>query len=375
MSFFLFLKQFVDLLYMQKWLDVVMVLLVLVMIPYQYRLVRPDLKAVLSTADIIVAALAVLTCISYVKDVSQWLLFIKVMSGLLMYFMGRLYYERVLECAGVLSTAAYCIIYLNFFHRVYSFGGSLLGVTNAFGDFYSNDTEMAYAMVLGFIFIGMFARKSLFKIFTMVLVCPYMVFFSDAGIQMILLVAIVGVMFMYVLEVALNRKKLAMAGLVVIFACLLAVVAIVYLPLITSDSKSIWQLFNSRMLNVAHMETRYNEWREVFSVRRPESVGQILLGLDFASGPKLTSLYLKIYYTLGIVGFTLILMLIVRTFIAAYKGEDRKSFYVTIMTAILTLGSGVAVNSMEILQMSWFMMLFTGMVISAEHNAKSVLKM
>ena len=375
MSFFLFFKQFVDLLYMQKWLDVVMVLLVLVMIPYQYRLVRPDLKAVLSTADIIVAALAVLTCISYVKDVSQWLLFIKVMSGLLMYFMGRLYYERVLECAGVLATAAYCIIYLNFFHSVYSFGGSLLGVTNAFGDFYSNDTEMAYAMVLGFIFIGMFARKSLFKIFTMVLVCPYMVFFSDAGIQMILLVAIVGVMFMYVLEVALNRKKLAMAGLVVIFACLLAVVAIVYLPLITSDSKSIWQLFNSRMLNVAHMETRYNEWREVFGVRRPESVGQILFGLDFASGPKLTSLYLKIYYTLGIVGFTLILMLIVRTFIAAYKGEDRKSFYVTIMTAILTLGSGVAVNSMEILQMSWFMMLFTGMVISAEHNAKSVLKM
>lgn len=352
---------------MQKWLDIVMVLMVLVMLLYQYRLTRPDIRNMITTADYVVIALIALLSFAFIKDVSEWLIYIKVMSGILMYFMGRLYYERIQESWGVLASAAYIIVYVNLIHRIFAFGGRLLTVTYADGDLYSNDTEMAYAMVLAFIFIGMFARRSVIKLITMALAIPYMVFFSDAGIQMILLAALAGVMLMYILEVALYKKKTAMLGLAAIFAILIIVVAVIYLPVVIPETHGVWKLFDNRILSSAQMDYRYADWQEVFAKRRPTGIFEKLLGLDLHTRPALQSLYLKIYYSIGIVGFVLIVLLIVRTFIAAYRGEDRKSFYVTVMTAILMLGSGVTVNSMEILQMSWFMMLFTGMVISAEN--------
>lgn len=367
MTFFLFFKQIVDMLYSLKWLDIVMVLLVVMMLFYQYKLTRPDLKSMICSADIIVACLAVLVTASFIRDVSMYITYIKVMSAFLLYFMGRLYYERILECSAALATAAYFVIYLNFFHRIFTYGISLFSVDNAFGDFYANDTEMAFAMILGFIFIGMFARKSLFKLFTMILVCPYMVIFSDAGVQMVLFAVIFVVMLMYILEVALNQKRLAMVGLGLIIVSLLAVVVLVYIPVFSGDSSRIQSAFGwSRILSVSHMDFRYNEWNAILDQSRPTGLFENLFGLSLNTGALLRSLYLKAYYSLGIVGMVFSLALIIRTFIAAYKGEDRKSFYVTVMTSILVLGSGVTVNSMEILQMSWFIMLFAGMVISAE---------
>ena len=372
MTFFLFFKQIVDMLYTLKWLDAAMVVMGVIMLFYQYRLTRPDLKSNISSADITVIALTFLVTVSFCKDVSKYVPYIKVLSAFLLYFMGRLYYERILECANALASAAYLVIYLNFFHRIFTYKGAFFSVHNAQGDFYANDTEMAFAMVLGFIFIGMFATRSVFKLITMFVVCPLMVIFSDAGIQMLLFAVIFLVMIMYIVEVALHQKKLAMIGLAMIILGLLLVVCFIYIPLFTSDTSSTWAIFGeSKILSVTHMESRYREWRSILDMSRPSTPLEILFGLSLNPASKLNSLYLKTYFVLGISGLLLSLYLIFRTFIAAYKGEDRKSFYVTIMTAILVLGSGVTVNSMEILQMSWFIMLFAGMVISAEKKANA----
>ena len=75
------------------------------------------------------------------------------------------------------------------------------------------------------------------------------------------------------------------------------------------------------------------------------------------------SLYLKIYYTLGYVGIGLSLLTSILYYVM--RVEDRKTFYLAVILAILLLGSGVTVNSMESTQMSWFPMLFAGMVISS----------
>ena len=366
MTFFLFFKQIVDMLYNLKWLDGIMVLLVLVMLVYQYHLTRPDIKKMICSADIIVATLIILFTISFLKDVTQYLTYIKVLSAFLIYFLGRMYYERILECSEALSSAAYLIIGLNFLHRVFTYKTSFFSVQNANGDFYSCDTEMAFAMVLGFIFIGMFARKSIKKIITMLIICPLMIINSDAGIQTILFAVILFVMLMYVIEIALQKKRLAMIGLSLIITGLLIVVFLVHMPLITSDSNQIWVVLgNNHLLSAAHMDSRISEWKAIFDSKRPNSILEILFGLNLTTSAPLNSMYLKTYYSMGLTGILLTLALIIRTFLAANKGDDRKSFYLTVMTAILVLGSGVATNSMERLQMSWFIMLFTGMVISA----------
>ena len=366
MSIFLFIKQFVDMLYKWQWLDIVMVIVVLGMLGYQYLLVRPNIKREFGTADAVVVGLAFFSTISFFRDVDSYQAYIKVMSGFLLYFMGRLYYDRILECDDALSLSSYLIVYINFIHRIVRFGSCFLQVKNAEGDFYYYDTDMAYAIVLAFIFIAMFARNSVFKYVTIFLVCPYMVICSDAGIQMILLMVIAGVLLMYVLEVALKKKRLAMIGLGMLIAGLMVVVVLVYIPLLTSDTSGTWAIFGeNNVLNVANMESRYAEWKQVYEIKRPETILEIIFGISFNTHLPLMSLYLKTLYTVGITGVVLALVLMIQVFKAAYKGEDRKSFYITIMLAILMLGSGVTFNTMESLQMSWFMMLFAGMVISA----------
>ncbi len=372
MSIFLFIKQFVDMLYYWKWLDVAMVLLVLAMLGYQFLLVRPDVKKEFRAADAVVAALALLSTISFCKDVTAYQAYIKVMSAYILYFMGRLYYDRILECDDALSLASYLIIYINFIHRLIRYGVHLLQVRNADGDLYFYDTDMAYAMILAFIFIAMFARNSIFKALTMFLVCPYMIICSDAGIQTVLFFVIVLVLLMYVLEVALKKKKIAMAGLGLLIVGLLVAVALIYAPLLTNDTTGTWAIFGKNTaLNVANMESRYAQWQAVYDIRHPETLLEILFGISFNTHLPLMSLYLKALYTLGVTGLVLGIALIVLVFVAAYIGEDRKSFYITIMLAILMLGSGVTFNTMESLQMSWFMMLFAGMVISAIREDKT----
>ena len=104
-------------LYKWQWLDIAMVLLAIGMLGYQYLLVRPDIKKELRPADAVVAVLAFLSTISFFRDVTAYQAYIKVMSAFLLYFMGRLYYDRILECDDALALSSYLIVYINFIHR------------------------------------------------------------------------------------------------------------------------------------------------------------------------------------------------------------------------------------------------------------------
>lgn len=371
MSIFLFLKPLIDMFYSLQWLDVAMVLLVLGMLVYQFLLTRPNVKQMLTWADGIIGLLFVLLTLAFLRDTVAYQAYLKVLSGFLLYFVGRLYYDRLLECDEALAFTSYLVVYLNFTHRLVTFGTDMLKVHNAHGDFYYYDTDMAYGIILAFIFIGMYARNSIFKILTMFVICPYMVFWSDAGIQMILFIVIVCVMLLYILEVAIHRRKMASMGLAILLTGLLVLVAVIYLPIITGDSSRTWAVFGSgSVLDMTNMESMYREWRQVLGGIPSWNTVLFWVGNSLNTGLPLKSLYLKVFYSMGILGLVLAVVFIVRTFYAATKVEDRKTFYVTIMLAILMLGTGVTVNSMESTQMSWFVMMFAGMVISSEQVEK-----
>ncbi len=109
-------------LYQLQWLDLVMVIAVIPMLMYQYLLVRPDVKKMLRIPDVIIFALILLITVSFAKDTVSYREYVKVLSAFLLYFMGRLYYDRIIECDDALSLASYCIVYLNFLHRIAVFG-------------------------------------------------------------------------------------------------------------------------------------------------------------------------------------------------------------------------------------------------------------
>lgn len=370
MSVFLFLKQIVDVLYPYHWLDYMMVIMVGIALIYQILLVRPDIKKSIAASDILIVALGILLTVSFMKDMGAYGVYVKVLSAFLMYFVGRIYYDRIKECTGALVTSAYLVVYVNLFYRLYHVGVTgLFGVSNAGGDLYYYDTDMAFAMILAMCFIGMYGRNMLRKYMTIFFVCPYMVFYSDAGIQKILMLVVVFVMLLYLVEKAAGKKRMMNSLLGVTVLGLLCLIVILMLPVFTGgDSVNSVLFVNEGFLSTGNMYVRYEKWREIWSEFRSSGLLSQLFGIELSNS--VGSMYLKTLYALGFAGILLAGGFIGSVIYYVMKIQDRKTFYMTVLLAVMLFGTGATVDSMEATQMSWFPMMFAGMVISSVQNGR-----
>lgn len=366
MTLFLFLKQIVDMLYQYRILDYIMVIWVVLLLLYQVALVRPDIRKNVTWADRIVLLLGALLTVNFVRSQSGYQIYFKVMSAFLMYFVGRIYYDRIRECYGALVTSSYIIVYVSLIERICRFGFALGSITDAGGGFYFYDTDMAFAMILAMVFIAMFGKNSVFKLITIFIVCPYMVLFSDAGIQVMLMFAVYAVIAIYVMELIFRKKKLFNCLLTLTILGLIAIVIFIYLPVLGIDNgELLTKVFDSRFLNSGSMSGRYAEWKEALAEVANGGLLTILFGTGMGAEISIKSLYIKIYYSLGYAGLLLAIFLIAAVMYYVTKVEDRKTFYLAVIMAVVLLGTGVTVNSMESTQMSWFPLLFAGMVVSS----------
>ena len=367
MSIFLFLKQIVDILYPYQWLDYMMVALAIVALVYQLMLVRPSVKGKVTLSDCCICILLILFAIAFVrKDGTDYANFVKVLSAFFMYFVGRIYYERIQECESALSLSAYIVVYANFIHRIFHYGLDLFTVKNAEGDLYYYDTDMAVAMLIALSFIAMYARNNLRKFFTMFVVIPYMVMYSDADVQKILLFALFGIMILYVLEMAGVKRKFSDFMLGAAVVGLLVAVIILISPVFTgSENNFLVEVLYGGSISAQNIYSRYDGWRTVWQSISESSLLIKFFGLGLATDISVYSLYLKTLYVLGLLGLILMFIFISSVIYYVMQVEDRKTYYVTVLLAVMILGTGLLTNSIEATQMSWFPMMFAGMVVSS----------
>ena len=129
------------------------------------------------------------------------------------------------------------------------------------------------------------------------------------------------------------------------------------------------ELSHGKILDYQNMNARYAAWSEVVELSRQKGIlGQIFgngLSVGAGNGIYVESLYVKTYYSIGWIGLALALGLVAAVTRYIVKAKDRKTFYLMVMMMVILLGSGVAINSMERVQMSWFPLLFAGMVVSS----------
>ena len=113
----------------------------------------------------------------------------------------------------------------------------------------------------------------------------------------------------------------------------------------------------------------YHAWNEVLELSKERGIlGQIFgnsLSVGAGEGIYVESLYIKTYYALGWLGLLLALGMLVAVIRYIVMVKDRKTFYLMVMMVVILLGTGVAINSMERVQMSWFPLMFAGMVVSS----------
>lgn len=386
MSIFLFLKQIVDMLYPYKWLDYAMVIMAGVAIIYQFLLVRPKLRTCIQVTDVCVLVISVLYLLHFGVDLVGVVLhpeagnafrygvYVKPLSAALVYFLGRLYYERILECGAALAFSSYLVVYANFIARLVVNWGQVFQVTNAGGDLYYYDTDMAYAMLTAFVFIIMYGRNNILKLITILFTIPYMVICSDAGIQKIMLIVMAVLIMLYLLEKIGVPGKVSNVILITSVAGLLLVIAGLVFPSVTGGQTAFFANASSgRWLSVDNLTGSYASWHKGWQTIHHAPWIEKLTGI-FDSGASYGNLYVRLLYSLGYMGCICFVLIIIAGVMRATKMTDRKTCYIALMLGILFLGTGVTTRCMEFTQMSWFVMMFLGMTVSSVQNKEEAEK-
>lgn len=382
MYIFLFAKQIVDMFYDYIWLDVTLVAVAVVLVIYQLRMLRPDSGDKISVIKsirvpdicllgifLIYLAHILASCMSgsYVSITSDQLFgFGKIASAFLIYVIGRLASKRVTESTGALVGSAYIVVYVNLVIRIIRYGvnGSLdtfLHTTNTEGLIYYFDTDLAYAMLLALVFIAMYAKNTILKFVTIFVTCPFMILHSDADIQKYLMIAVYVILFLFMSERAVKKRRFSDFILPVFILGLLIVIAALVLPIFMGQEQSSFTNILSGVIDTYNFSGRYSAWIELWQSTAGMNMMSVLFGINNSYGVGVGNQYLSIILSLGIVGMLLALAFIISIAVDAVKIEDRKTYYVTVMLAIIFLGTCIVINGMNYTQLSWLTMLYAGM--------------
>ncbi len=360
--------------YSVRWIDYLMAGFLVVLILYQGWMILPregedriKYKPVLP--DICIILLSLMTVVHIIAggnfDIYQNG---KICTALMMYLLGRMAYKRAGENTPYLAISSYIVIYTNVIIRFVNLGlEGFSGAGMSDNGMYYYGTDLAYSMLTGLIFVGMYGKNNILKFITIFAVCPFMIISSDAGVQHILMWVVYVVLFLFMSERAIKRRKFTDFILPFIIMVMLAIIVILNVPAITGDKSNLMVDLLSRLkISTENFVGRYSKWGDIWNeIRSTDSISEKIFGIGNATDKSIASLYIGIIYSLGYAGIVLFFIFI--TSIAGYavKIYDRRTYYVTVMLAVLFLGTGINVLTIGFTQMSWFSMLYAGMVVSA----------
>lgn len=380
MSIFLFLKQIIDIFYRLRFADYCMAIIAVILILVQLWLNRPDkkgeFKIKLLLPDICILILSAILIINMVIQLSSsanfqiFYMYGKVGSAILLYLLGRLCYKRIDECHFAFVSSSYIVVYSNLIYRIINLKEQIFTSYRPDGDLYYYDTDMAFSIIMAFIFLAILGRNTIIKFITIFLVCPFMVFHSQADVQKILLLVLIGILLIYMGERAVKKRKITDFILPLSILAMIGVLIIIILPAFTGNTDGkLLSFLNEHIIETNSLMNRYTYWQSSWSDFSLSSPKVLLIGSGIGSSLVSENAYLSILFSTGIIGLVCALIFVLSISGAAMYIEDRPIYYITVMLAILFLGSCINKNGIEFTQMSWFTMLFFGMgaTISANH--------
>ena len=380
MFLFLFAKQLVDMLYRFQWLDYLMVLSVLFMLGYQLLLTHASVKNLLFP-DMVVIGLSLFAVWGLVGGSIEdgYETFCKVLSAYLMYFVGRVYCERIEECYPALVASSYIVVYANFFYRLYRHGGRLVMQGDNSGELFFYKTDMAYAVLLSTVFICLLGRSFLGKLVTAVFICPYMVLCSGARTQWVLLFAVYFVFGYYLWKKRLKRHRLTRKDMLSYCGLLLGVVLMLAaFSWVTGIERYLRELLaefaaseNGIPNSIGH--SRQYIWSNILHTLASQPLFRQIFGRGWGLLVEVAadghardahSTYFRVLLATGYAGFALFLffLLLVLYYMLHLKEERFRCMVISVL--LIFCGSGLTISAIIFTQMSWFPMMFAGMAVT-----------
>lgn len=387
MALFLFLKQFVDMLYQYQILDYGMVLFAVALLGYKIQKDRVyvNIKEKICIADIMVLLLAVVFGFAFIRNMSFYGVFFKVLSAFLLYFLGRVYGKEISKHGKWLALAGYLVIYANLIYRCYLFGGTLLAseelVQNGIldtGAFYYYKTDLAVGIIIASIFVYAFSENRYLKWFTVIPVTAYMVFYSNARTGMMLLVA--EYLLIGICEVAKRRGRIKVSDKIIkVLAAMffiIMVAAFIFIQIFVKNNTTFQPSVRNEIGEFTLMEKlfhgRHVIWWETTKYFSEQDFFTRVVGIDLgtehlhnSTGDRMHSMYFKLLYSVGYIGVLFFAGFVTNVLKQLNKCKNSQVIYVSLALLLVFMVMGLTIESLELTQMSWFMMLFSGAAFSA----------
>jgi len=377
MSVFLFLKQFVDMFYQYQILDYGMVLLASGLLFYKLYKEKYSLRD-LNYADITILLLCVLFTVSFVRNIEGYKEYFKILSGFLVYFLGRVCYSEIMEKGRFLAISSYVVVYANFAYRMVRQDFQLFLDASRetelnLGEFYYYKADMGVAMIIAVIFIFAFSQVKWLKWITIGVFCPYMVFYSGARMQQVVLGIVYFIIILSLIEDQTGRVfkldwKMALGTMAVLVLGVAILAILPQIPLFRERFGANFGFdFSQGIFSERLMHSRQTIWGDILKYFHEQSFGSKLFSIDLISERLHNSVnrashctYIRILYAIGYAGFGLFIALIIEALFIVNKVKGRVLFYVMVELWVMYLLNGISLAAIDYTQMSWFPMLFLG---------------
>lgn len=384
MPIFLFLKQLVDMFYQYQILDYGMVLFALILLGY--GIIKNKLylkwKEYICISDLIVIALAVVYIGSWIRYPAAYGIFFKIESAILLYFIGRVYGRQIMSYGRWLAWAGYIVIYANFVYRFYQFNckfilhGPEVTLLNV-GGLYYYKTDLAVGVIIAVLFIYMFSESKILKWITIIPIAGYTVFYSGARMGQVVMAVEYGCILFHEIEnkygkewimpeKIVKRIMTVLIGAVVLFFVFLQVFSFEQF----ANSHDIATGAGSLLEKLMH--SRQIIWWDILNYFSEQPVLTRIFGIDLQTeymhnmaGMRAHSTYIKQIYATGYVGSMLFVSFCADIVCRITRESDGRLRYIVLILWVMLLGSGLSIESMESTQMSWFPMLYAGVLVSS----------
>lgn len=365
MELLLFFKPIVDMFYAYPILDIGLLGgLLLVFITG-----KKSTKIRFEWLDLSVLILALLFFFSYLRYTPGLPTFIKILSGFLLYLVGRISYQGHAKYAKYVKWGFLVVIAMTIKSFLDKTGFIDWGNIRTFRGEYFFKTDLAAAMAQMFIFYAIAPRRTWFT-YAMLGIASYFILISNARIYYFIALLLMFFLLLYLREgkgyqrLRINKKL----GIILLLLAAGSIYLLNYLNQYFGEDYLLLEVQStSDLLNNANTQGRSVAWERILTHFFNQSWYDQIVGLDLISDGWIGvicnshNLYIKILYSTGYMGCGVFLLFLVRIFQTINRTQSPELYYITLSLLTIYLLSGFSYITIESTQLTWLFMFYLGL--------------
>lgn len=329
--------------------------------------------------DLFVVIMILLFTISFLKDISYFRDYVKIISAFLLYFLGRYYVDDADIISRTLSCAFLCAFVINVIYCILGFGTVIWGNALTYRGLYFFKTD--FTAMIAYFLLFYFIKKRKYNILDYILLfmAGYFTILANTRIYYLIFALLLCLILMYKNDQKLISVKNCM--LICSFA-VIGVLGVMILPRLSifADRQMISLKINSvaDLFNASNTQGRNKIWTTLFTAFFDQNILTQLLGAELSFNDKFGmagfnehSSYVKIVLNTGYIGLLLWVLFVIAILIFIVKEKNKKLSYLCVMLLIVYSIAGITEPVNLFTSTSWFPMLYCGMICGIEKEIKT----